>query len=71
MATESKAVVVRSFPSPIEAELAMGALQASGIDAAVRRGPGIQLAISFELLVYENDVEAASEVLGPEDGDTI
>ena len=59
-------VVCRSFSTLAEAELAIGALVAYGIDAAYRRGHGLHLATTFDVLVREDDVAAALDVLGTE-----
>lgn len=61
-------VVVRSFPSRIEADVAQGALEADGIDALVvaddAGGQYSSLWVSgVQLLVRNEDAARASEVL--------
>ena len=63
-------VVVRTFLNRIDAELAQGALEASGIDAMVAaddaEGNQPQLWMGgVRLLVREEDAEDAGKVLGP------
>jgi len=59
-------VVARSFGTLAEAEGAIGALGAYGIDAAYRRGDGLHLATTFEVLVHRDDLAAALDILGTE-----
>jgi len=66
-----KLVVVRRFSAVIEAQLAKGALEAYGIDATMNAGlMGNQLRRpgtgSVDLMVREDDLEAALEILGPD-----
>ena len=63
-------VVVRTFLNRIDAELAQGALEASGIDAMVAaddaEGNQPQLWMGgVRLLVRQEDAEDAGKVLGP------
>ena len=63
-------VVLRTFSTVIEADLAKGALESVGIDSMVRSGNkgGESLAFSpgVELLVRADDVAAANDMLGLE-----
>ena len=69
----SKFVVIRRFPAIVHAELAKGALQAYGIPAVINGGlmspqgvrPGQHWTI--DLMVREDQAEAALEILGPEE----
>jgi hypothetical protein len=66
---DSKFVVIRRFPAIVHAELAKSALEAYEIDAAIKGGaqpirPEIE---TIDLMVREEDVEAALEILGPEE----
>ena len=67
--TESDLVVVHSFGSRAEADLAKSALEAAGIDALVRSDDagGLRPHMTFvngaDLLVRPEDAEAAREVL--------
>ena len=53
----------------IHAELAKSALEAYGIDAAINGGPQPVRpeTTTIDLLVREEDLEAALEILGPEE----
>jgi hypothetical protein len=51
----------------IDAELARSALAAYEIAAAIQQGPHHQLAKTFDLVVREDDAEAADEILGPDE----
>jgi hypothetical protein len=68
--TDSDLVAVRTFANAIDAELARSALEAAGIDAAVRSDdagglhPGMWIASGVRLLVREEDVRRADAVLG-------
>jgi putative signal transducing protein len=64
----SKVVIVRRFPAVIHAELARSALEAYGIHAAIKSGavPVQSEVATIDLLVREEDLEAALEILGPE-----
>jgi hypothetical protein len=64
---DPKLVVLRRYPAEIHAELAKSALEASEIPSAIQRGPYPKLAATFDLMVREEDVEAANEILGPEE----
>jgi len=63
--------VVRTFLNRIDADLAQGALEAAGIDAVVSADdaegnqPGLWMG-GVRVLVREDDVEEARDVLGPE-----
>ena len=69
---DAELVVIRSYPTMIDAELAKTALESVGIDAMVRsdneggQSPGLTFARGAELLVRAGDVEAAADVLGVE-----
>jgi len=77
------AVVIRTFSNEIEAEMAISALEAAGIEAVMLRDDcgGVQPAMGWtagvRLEVSDGDVEAAIEVLDapaedvtePADGD--
>ena len=62
-------VVVRSYSTVVDAELAKSALQSVGIDSMVRsdnegsQSPGLTFSRGAELLVRGDDVEAAEDVL--------
>jgi hypothetical protein len=70
---DSKLVVVRRFPAMIHAEVAKSALKAYDIDAAIGHGGSSEqrvrpeLGTEIALMVREEDVEAALEILGPPD----
>ena len=61
--------VIRTFSNEIEAEMAMSALEAAGIESAMRRDDcgGVQPAMGWtagvQVVVDEKDIEAATEVL--------
>lgn len=63
--------VVRTFINNIDAELARGALQAAGIDSIIRADdcggtrPHLWMG-GVELLVRQDDVARAEEILGTE-----
>jgi len=65
-------VVVRTFPTVIEADLAKSALESVGIDSMVRsdnkggQTPGLAFSQGVELLVRAEDVTAANDMLGIE-----
>ena len=65
-------VVLRTFPTVIEADLAKSALDSVGIDSMVRsdneggQTPGLAFSQGAELLVRADDVEAANDMLGIE-----
>lgn len=65
---DSKLVIVRRFPALIQAELAKSALEAYEIDAAINGGsqPVRPEVGTIDLMVREEDVEAALEILGAE-----
>ncbi len=61
--------VIRTFSNEIEAEMAMSALEAAGIESAMRRDDcgGVQPAMGWtagvQVIVDDKDVELATEVL--------
>jgi len=65
-------VVLRNFPTLIEADLAKSALESVGIDSMVRtdneggQSPGLAFSQGVELLVRADDVTAANDMLGIE-----
>jgi Putative prokaryotic signal transducing protein len=65
-------VVLRTYPTVIDAELAKTALESVGIDSMVRsdneggQSPGLAFARGVELLVRANDVDAANDTLDVE-----
>src|SRR5262245_8426739 len=65
-------VVLRTFPTVIEADLAKSALDSVGIDSMVRTDnkggqiPGLAFSQGVELLVRVDDVGAANDMLGIE-----
>ena len=65
-------VVLRTFPTVIEADLAKSALESVGIDSMVRsdnkggQTPGLAFSQSVELLVRADDVAVANDMLGIE-----
>ena len=65
-------VVVRTFTTRQEAELARGALNAAGIDSMLRSDDagGVRPALAWsngvELIVHAEDADAAAEVLETE-----
>ena len=65
-------VVLRTFPTVIEADLAKSALDSVGIDSMVRsdneggQSPGLGFTQGVELLVRAGDVAAANDMLGVE-----
>ena len=69
---ESKLVVVQSLGNEIEAEIAKGALLAAGIDAMIQADTAGRMrehlawsGAGFKILVREEDVAAARDVLAP------
>ena len=78
---EAKLIVVQSCGNQIEAELAKGALEAAGIEAMIQADTAGRMrehlawsGAGFKILVREEDVAAARDVLAPrpqivEDGD--
>ena len=62
-------VVVRTYPTVVDAELAKSALESVGIDSMVRsdneggQSPGLTFSRGAELLVRGDDVEAAEDIL--------
>jgi hypothetical protein len=66
-------VVARTFPNIFEANIALSALQAAGIDAMIRRddceGLYPQLAVDgAAIIVRSEDLERATDVLTKEPG---
>ena len=67
---DERLVVVRTFLNRIDADLAQGALESAGIDAVVSADdaegnqPGLWMG-GVRVLVREDDLEEATEVLGP------
>jgi hypothetical protein len=65
-------VVVRTYSTVVDAELAKTALESVGIDSMVRsdnegsQSPALTISRGAELLVREDDVEAAEDILGVE-----
>ena len=65
-------VVLRAFPTVIEADLARTALDSIGIDSIIRsdneggQSPGLAFSQGVELLIRAEDVEAANDMLGIE-----
>jgi len=65
-------VVVRSYPTVIEAELAKSALESVGIDSMIRtdneggQSPALSMTRGVELLIRASDVPAANDMLGVE-----
>jgi hypothetical protein len=72
----SELVVLRTFPTVIEADLAKSALDSVGIDSMVRsdnkggQTPGLAFSQGVELLVRGDDVGAANDMLGIEGFDS-
>ncbi|HEX4003510.1 MAG TPA: DUF2007 domain-containing protein [Candidatus Acidoferrales bacterium] len=69
---ESKLIVVQSFGSEIEAEIVKGALEAAGIDAMIQADTAGRMrehlawsGAGFKILVRQEDVAAARDVLAP------
>jgi Putative prokaryotic signal transducing protein len=62
-------VVIRTYPTTIDAELAKSALESVGIESMLRsdskgsQSPGLAFARGVELLVRADDVEAADDIL--------
>jgi Putative prokaryotic signal transducing protein len=67
--TDSDLVVVHSFGSQPEADLARSALEAAGIDALIKEDsaggmrPSLAWAAGYEVFVRAEDVQAARDVL--------
>ena len=65
-------VILRTYPTVIDAELAKTALDSVGIDSMVRsdneggQSPGLSFSRGVELLVRANDADAANNILGVE-----
>jgi hypothetical protein len=69
---DAKLVVVQSCASQIEAELAKGALEASGIEAMIQADAAGRMrehlawsGAGFKILVREEDATIARDILGP------
>lgn len=70
---ESKLVVVQSFGNEIEAEIAKGALESSGISAMIQSDTAGRMrehlawsGAGFKILVREDDLDAARKILAPQ-----
>ena len=63
---DSKLVTIRRFPAMVHAELAKSALDAYEIAATLDNNVPAGGSGTVDLLVREEDVEAALEILGPE-----
>ena len=67
--TDALLVVVHSFGSQPEADMAVSALEAAGIDAVIKEDsaggmrPSLAWAGGYEVLVREEDMPAARDVL--------
>ena len=67
--TDSNLVVVHSFASQPEADMAISALEAAGIDALIKEDsaggmrPSLAWAAGYEVLVREEDLSEARNVL--------
>ena len=67
--TDSNLVVVHSFGSQPEADMAISALEAAGIDALIKEDsaggmrPSLAWAAGYEVLVREEDLAQAREIL--------
>jgi hypothetical protein len=67
--TDSNLVVVHSFGSQPEADMAISALEAAGIDALIKEDsaggmrPSLAWAAGYEVLVREEDLLQARDVL--------
>ena len=61
--------IVRTFSNEIEAEMAMSALEAAGIESAMKRDdcggvqPAMGLTGGVQVIVNDEDLEVATEVL--------
>lgn len=61
--------IVRTFSNEIEAEMAMSALEAAGIESAMKRDdcggvqPAMGLTGGVQVIVDDEDLEVATEVL--------
>ena len=68
--TDAPLVVVRTYFDRVEAELAHSALEAAGIDSVVRGDdagglrPDLSMTRGVAVLVREEDVDEADDVLG-------
>jgi hypothetical protein len=69
---QAELVVLRSYPTVIEAELAKSALESVGIDSMIRtdneggQSPALSMTRGVELLVRASDAQAANDMLGVE-----
>ena len=69
---DEELVVLRTYPTVIDAELAKSALESVGIDSLVRsdneggQSPALSFGRGVELLVNPNDAEAANDALDVE-----
>ena len=72
MPDEVELVVLRTYQTVIDAELAKTALDSVGIDAMIRsdneggQSPALSFDRGVELLVRADDVDAANDILGVE-----
>jgi hypothetical protein len=69
---DSKLVIVRRFPAMVHAQLAKSALEAYEIEAVINGGlmgpQGVRAGMgTIDLMVREEDVDAALEILGAEE----
>ena len=66
-------VVVRTYPTHVDADLARTALEAAGIESMVEsddqggQSPGLAFTRGIALLVRSDDVKDAEEILGVDD----
>jgi hypothetical protein len=69
---ERKLIVLHTYQSEVEAQLARGRLESSGIDAMVSSDdcagmqPQFQIVYGVKLLVFEEDAKQARRILGIE-----
>lgn len=71
---DEELVVVRTYQNSLDAELALSALEAAGIEAIIRRddGAGVQPALwlrGIDVLVRFEDAPAATELLDSDSPD--
>ena len=64
---DSKLVTIRRFPAMVHAELAKSALEAYDIAATLNNNVPAGGSGTIDLMVREEDVETALEILGAED----
>jgi hypothetical protein len=69
---EQRRIVVAEFENILEAEFAKAQLEAAGIDVSLSKDdvggmmPSLQQTEGVQLLVWENELEEAQEILGEE-----